>query len=84
MQFKGELRVEEVHSTRPFTIPTNTKLYYTHVHCPCTPIPPLQFKGELRVEEVHSTGDEDDYVYSVTADGSGANQVRNIVICNYI
>lgn len=32
------------------------------------------FKGDVRVEEVHSTGDEDDYVYSVTADGSGANQ----------
>ncbi|KXZ43399.1 hypothetical protein GPECTOR_91g553 [Gonium pectorale] len=31
-------------------------------------------KGEVRVEEVHSTGDEDDYVYCVTAEGSGAAQ----------
>ncbi|KAG2424466.1 hypothetical protein HXX76_014518 [Chlamydomonas incerta] len=31
-------------------------------------------RGEIRVEEVHSTGDEDDYVYSATADGSGPAQ----------
>ncbi|GFR49760.1 hypothetical protein Agub_g11921 [Astrephomene gubernaculifera] len=38
-------------------------------------------RGDIRVEEVHSTGDEDDYVYSVTAEGSGAAQdkLRSLV-----
>lgn len=29
----------------------------------------------MRIEEVHSTGDEDDYVYLVTVEGSGDAQV---------
>ncbi|GIL54820.1 hypothetical protein Vafri_10510 [Volvox africanus] len=33
-------------------------------------------KGDIRIEEVHSTGDEDDYVYSVTVEGSGAAQAK--------
>ncbi|GLC47194.1 hypothetical protein PLESTB_001622200 [Pleodorina starrii] len=33
-------------------------------------------RGDIRVEEVHSTGDEDDYVYSVTVEGSGAAQTK--------
>ncbi|EFJ41648.1 hypothetical protein VOLCADRAFT_107607 [Volvox carteri f. nagariensis] len=37
---------------------------------------PSVVKGDIRVEEVHSTGDEDDYVYSVTVEGSGAAQTK--------
>lgn len=33
-----------------------------------------QVKGEVRVEEIHSTGDEDDYLYSVTVEGAGEEQ----------
>ncbi|KAG2488076.1 hypothetical protein HYH03_013379 [Edaphochlamys debaryana] len=37
----------------------------------------VKVKGEMRVEEVHSTGDEDDYVYSATAEGgNGAPQTK--------
>uniref|UniRef100_A0A7S0UUB9 Activator of Hsp90 ATPase AHSA1-like N-terminal domain-containing protein n=1 Tax=Polytomella parva TaxID=51329 RepID=A0A7S0UUB9_9CHLO len=31
-------------------------------------------KGTVVIEEVHSTGDEDDYVFSVTVEGSDSNQ----------
>lgn len=34
-----------------------------------------QVKGEIKIEEVHSTGDDDDYVYSATVEGSGDAQV---------
>lgn len=35
----------------------------------------LQVKGEIKVEEVHSTGDDEDYVYSTSVEGTGAAQV---------
>jgi len=36
-----------------------------------------QIKGELKVEEVANASEEDDFIFTITVEGSGSEQVRS-------
>jgi hypothetical protein len=36
----------------------------------------MQIKGEIKVEEVSNGSEEDEYIYSATVVGTGADEVR--------